>query len=182
MGTNFYFIVEEEKETKASKESANRTDATTKKECKGADEKKDKETKAQKESAKETIAATMKECKCAEEKTCSIIPTLRRFSDDIHVHIGKRSPCSHFCLTCQVAFDQFLCPACHTYVRTSISIRPVCTFIWSNLKHKWLLQQLAATDDICVEDDEGCLYTASQFLAEIATTCLLEKEQRIEFC
>ena len=99
--------------------------------------------------------------------------------DSVLKHIGKRSGAGLYCYDCGTTLHRLGTDYVHSgegdwYPKCPICGRegsPMCTFRWTFMKHKWLVQKLA--NEGCTEkliiDEYGDEYTPLEFLGEVET-------------
>ena len=103
--------------------------------------------------------------------------------DDTHnvlLHIGKRSAAGLYCHDCGITLNKYgtdyvhdsmyddwyeVCPICGR------EGTPICTFRWTFMKHKWLIEKLAheGCREKCIVDEYGDSYSPIEFLSEVST-------------
>lgn len=96
------------------------------------------------------------------------------------VHIGKRSAAGLYCYDCGTTLNKYGTDHVHDcewsewYNRCPICGRegtPICTFRWTFMKHKWLVEKLY--NENCKEkliiDEYGNEYTPTEFRQEVYT-------------
>jgi hypothetical protein len=100
--------------------------------------------------------------------------------DDVLVHIGKRSAAGKYCYECGTTLKKAGTDNIHDcmyddwYSECPICGRegtPICSFRWTMLRHKWLIEALAdeGWTKKCIVDEYGDSYSHIEFLQEINT-------------
>ena len=99
---------------------------------------------------------------------------------NVLLHIGKWSAAGKYCYECGTTLNKHGtdhlhdCEYSEWYKRCPICGRegsPLCTFCWTFMKHKWLIEELA--EDGCkrklIVDENGEDYTPLEFLVAVKT-------------
>ena len=100
--------------------------------------------------------------------------------DNVLLHIGKRSAAGRYCYECGTTLNKYGTDHVHNcewsewYERCPICGKegsPLCTFRWTFMKHKWLIEKLA--NEVCrqylIVDENGEEYTPIEFLQAVNT-------------
>ena len=99
---------------------------------------------------------------------------------NVLLHIGKWSAAGLYCYECGTTLNKFgtdyvhdclyddwyeVCPICGR------KGTPICSFRWTIMKHKWLIEKLAheGCREKCIVDEYGDSYSPIEFLQEVNT-------------
>ena len=114
----------------------------------------------------------------ANVKRCSVYG-FDNNNENVLKHIGKRSGAGLYCYECGTTLNKLGTDHLHDcesewYERCPICGRegsPLCTFCWTFMKHKWLIEKLAheGCKEKCIVDEYGDSYSPIEFLQEVNT-------------
>ena len=101
-------------------------------------------------------------------------------NENVLKHIGKRSAAGKYCYHCGVTLNKYGTDHVHNYEysewyeRCPICGRegsPICTFRWTFLGHKWLIEKLAheGCRQYLIVDENDEEYTPLEFLQAVNT-------------
>lgn len=126
----------------------------------------------------------------ANVKRCSVYG-FEKNNENVLKHIGKRSGAGMYCYECGTTLNKHGTDRVHDfeysewYERCPICGQKgayICTFRWTFMKHKWLIEKLAheGYKEKCIVDEDGDSYSPIEFLQEINTP--IEYQSCCEFC
>ena len=110
--------------------------------------------------------------------------------DDPLRHIGKRSFAGAYCLECGVALSEHGTHSVHTHKslencpicgKSRKEVDGACSFTWTMMKHKRLLEELAEKEPelVICEDEYETEFTAKQMLEE--ADCVITYQDACRF-